>query len=176
MAGSILYIPYTFILIVGLTVIGLIIRLKKSNRITYKFLVVSILIFVLFQFYFWNLDFNNYVKSYLFSDKSYECGYYSDDGDVLIPLPKRTVYKGKQDACSPFYSTYINEDYFLEFYQDEISSMKNKREVQNYKYVEKKNKKGFEIELSSGFRVDIFIRNDSEETQKGIISIDFTHN
>ncbi|MFN7249828.1 MAG: hypothetical protein ACK4M9_03465 [Anaerobacillus sp.] len=171
MSGNLLYIPYTVILIICLAVIGLIINIKCKRSLN-KYLIVSIPIFVLIQFYFWNLDFNYYVKSYLFPDNSYECDYYSEDGDIIIPLPKRTVFQGKQDVCSPFFLTYVNQDYFLEFYQNEVIAMKINGEVQNYKFVEKKNSKGFEIELPNGFEVYIFISSDSEVSQKGSISIE----
>lgn len=176
MAGNILYIPYTIFMIIGLIVTGLIFRFKLGKSMTKTFLVISIPIFILTQFYFWNLEFNDYVKSYLFPSKSYVCEYYDEqEVDMAIPLPKRTVFHGKQDGCSPFYSTYINDNYFLNFYRDELNTMKNTGEVQSYNYVEQKDKKGFKVELLSGFMVDIFIQR-YEDFDKGSLTLDFKPN
>lgn len=173
MAGNILYIPYTIIMIVGLVVIGLFIRLKISREMTKKYLVCSIPIFLLFQVYFWNLDFNDYVKSYLFSEKSYQCEETAVGADIAIPLPNRTVLQGKQDVCSPFYTTYIKENDFIEFYQGELFSMKKRGEVKDYKYVEQTNYKGFEIELGTGAKIYIFIKNNDK---KRLLTVDFNPN
>lgn len=176
MAGSLLYIPYTIFIIVGLIGIGVMIRLRIGKRITKKFLIISIPIFFLVQFYFWNLEFNDYVKSYLFQNKSFVCEYYSEvNRDIVLPLPKRTVFQGKQDVCSPFYSTYVSNEYFIDFYLDELKTMKNRREIQSYNYVEQNDEKGFKVELSSGFKVEIVIER-NEESDKGLITLDFKPN
>jgi hypothetical protein len=173
MAGNLLYIPYTISLIIGLIVIGLLFWFKLGKRMTKTFLVISIPIFVITQFYFWNLEFNDYVKSYLFPSKSYVCEYDEEhEGDIEIPLPKRTVFHGKQDGCYPLYSTYISDNYFINFYENELHTMKNTGEVQNYHYVEQNNQKGFEVQLSTGARVDIFIKR-YPEINEGLITIDF---
>ena len=176
MAGSLLYIPYTIFIIVGLIGIGVIIRLKIGNRITKKFLIISIPIFFSVQFYFWNLEFNDYVKSYLFSNKTFVCEYYSEvNRDVVLALPKRTVFHGKQDVCSPIYSTYVSDEYFIDFYRDELKTMKFRKEIQSYNYAEQNDKKGFKVELSSGIKMDIFIES-NEESDKSLITLDIQLN
>jgi hypothetical protein len=75
-------------------------------------------------------------------------------------LPKRTVFNGKEDVCSPFYTTYISDTYFKEFYQKELNAMKNNGEIQNFYYIEQKNRKRFEVQLLSGTRAAISIKRD----------------
>lgn len=55
---------------------------------------------------------------------------------MSIPLPKRTVFKGKEDVCSAFYLAYVNVSDFKSFYQEELI-------------------RG--LELASGSKIDIFI-------------------
>ncbi|HYK72350.1 MAG TPA: hypothetical protein VEV44_04315 [Pseudoneobacillus sp.] len=174
MAGDILYIAYTFFLI-GFIVIALILLFKWKKQLIKIYLFISIPIVFLFLCYFWNLEFNDYVKSYVFTSTSFECDDGSDrKGSTTIPLPKRTVLHGKQDVCSPFYSTYISDAYFLDFYQGELNTMKNEGEIQNYSYFAQKNLKGFNIDLSSGNQVDIFIHRIDQN--KGLITVEFKRN
>lgn len=162
MAGNILYIPYTILMIMGLIILVVAIKLIKGKRAAKKFLIFLIPLLILFQFYFWNLEFNNYVKSYLFPSKVFECEYVEELKNLSIPLPERTVFKGKEDGCSPFYSTYVNVSDFNSFYRGELETLKSKGEIQEYWTVTN----GFVVELSSGSRIDIFISS-------GFISIDY---
>jgi hypothetical protein len=177
LAGNILYIPYTVFIIIGLIILVVIIKLKKGKRATKNFLIISIPILILFQFYFWNLEFNDYVKSYLFPSKVFECEYEEELKNISLPLPKRTVFEGKEDVCSPFYLAYVNVSDFKSFYQEELKTLKSEGKIQKYNYIERKDNdwteyKGFVLELSSGSKIDIFIRR---KEGSGIISIDYEH-
>lgn len=162
MTGNILYIPYTFLMIIGLIILVTVIMFKKGKRGGYV-LIISIPVFILFQFYFWNVEFNGYVKSYLFPSKLFECEYEEELDHLSIPLPERTIFLGKEDFCSPFYSTYVNVNEFKSFYQEELKTLKSKGKIQSYHYIEPKDNywsenKGFVVELPSGSKIDIFIR------------------
>jgi hypothetical protein len=178
LAGNILYIPYTVLIFIGLIFLVVIIKLKKGKRATKNFLIISIPILILFQFYFWNLEFNNYVKSYLFPSKAFKCEYVEELKNISIPLPERTVFLGKEDGCSPNYLAYVNANDVKSFYQKELKTLKDKGEIQKYSYVERKDNfwtenKGYVVELSSGSKIDIFFQR--REGESGLISIDYEH-
>ncbi|KIL37635.1 hypothetical protein SD71_03290 [Cohnella kolymensis] len=178
MAGNILYIPYTIVMIIGLIILGAVIIFKKSKTAAKNFFIFSIPIFILFQFYFWNLEFNDYVKSYLFPSKVFECEYVEELKNISIPLPERTVFKGKSDGCSLFYSTYVNVSEFKSFYQEELRTLKSKGIIQEYKYTELSDNdgtenKGFAAELPSGSKINFFIQR---REGSGLISIAYEPN
>ncbi|RIE03559.1 hypothetical protein D3H35_11005 [Cohnella faecalis] len=167
MAGNLLYMPYTFLMIIGLIILFVIIMLKKGKRAVKVFLSISVPVLILFQFYFWNLEFNNYVKSYLFPSKAFKCADIEELKSLSIPLPERTVFKGKEDGCSPFYLTYVNVNGFKSYYQKELQTLKDTGKIQNYRY----ENKGYLVELSSGSKIDIFFHR--REGESGLISIDY---
>lgn len=163
MAGNILYIPYTIIMSIALIICIVIIGIKKGKGSTKKILIYTIPIIALFQLYFWNLEFNNYVSSYLFPSKVYECESYMEEQiNISIPLPKRTVFHGKSDGCSPFYSTYIDDKEFHSFYEKELKILQNNGKIESFSYIEQDEiqrpiKEGLLIELISGSQIGIFI-------------------
>ncbi|CEG28775.1 hypothetical protein [Bacillus sp. B-jedd] len=151
-----MYIPYTFLMALGLVVVTGIIIVKKDMRMIKLFLTVALPIFAVVQVYYWNHEFNTFAKSFLFPSKEFVCDYYDYEAvGLTIPLPKRTVFHGKQDVCSPFYSTYVSERYFADFYKSELAKMKTSGEIANYSYGELENGKGFEVETSKGNKADI---------------------
>jgi energy-coupling factor transporter transmembrane protein EcfT len=178
MAGNILYIPYTVIMIIALIVCVLIIGIKKGTGSTKKFLTFTIPIIALFQLYFWNLEFNNYISSYLLSSNVYECESYMEEQiNISIPLPQRTVIHGKSDSCSPFYSTYVDDKEFYSFYEKELKILQNNGEIESYSFIEQDEiqrsiKKGFLLELLSGSKIGIFISG-NKGFDKWSISIDY---
>lgn len=95
-------------------------------------------------------------------------------------LPKRTVFKWKEDNCSLFYSTYVDDKEFDFFYKELLGTMKNNGEIESYRYVEKDEdywavKKGFSVELTSGSIINVFIYRE-ESSNKWMISINYTEN
>jgi len=170
MAGNLLYIPYTTAMIAGFMVIGVIFFIKKKTKL---FLAVTLPIFAVVQFYFWNHEFNTFAKSYLFPSKEFVCEEYGAEMKKLsIPLPKRTVLRGKEDACSPFYSTYVSERYFVNFYKSEFAKMQTSGEVLASRYVQTRAKKGFEVEASSGNKVVILY--EAVDNSRGLLTIKFS--
>ncbi len=162
-------------MMIGLIVLVIVISFKKDKRAMKGFLMISLPLIILFQFYFWNLNFNNYVKSYLFASKGFECEYEEELKNLIIPLPERTVFKGKQDGCSPFYITYVNVTDFESFYQKELKSLKNQGKIQSYRDIERTDKdwtedQGFVVELPSGSTIEIFTYTIKGS---GIIAIDY---
>ncbi|NOU67820.1 hypothetical protein GC096_27725 [Paenibacillus sp. LMG 31461] len=152
MAGNILYIPYTIAMIIGLLILIVIVKVAKRKKVPSIILMISIPIFIIIQCYFWNVNYNNYVKSYFFPSKIFECEYEDELKNMAIPLPKRTVFKGNQNVCSPFYLTYVNERDFKSFYQEELNKLKDKGTIQDYSDME--NNK-FAVRLLSGSSIEI---------------------
>lgn len=153
MAGNIHYFFYSGFLLVALIVVVVILGIKKDFGPMKKMLLFLIPLVVLCEVYFWNAEFNNYVQSYLFSSKVYECGDSAELASISIPLPDRTVFKGKADGCSPFYFTYADERTFTNFYAEELKKVKNSEAIKTFHPVEK----GFTLELRSGSTIDIFL-------------------
>ncbi|MGD8190643.1 hypothetical protein ACQCN2_11750 [Brevibacillus ginsengisoli] len=180
MTGNILYMFYSVFITVSMIILSVTIRVKKGSSSLKSFIILSLPILLFIQVYFWNSKFNDFTKSLLFPSKVYECGYVEDLKNISIPLPKRTVFHGKEDACSSRYSTYINDHEFTHFYENELNKLTNKKEIKNYSYVEKNDgfwveEKGYSINLLSGSKLEIFIhRRESENNWS--ISIDFFHN
>jgi hypothetical protein len=167
MAGNILYFPYSGLMGLGLIILVILFLIKSSREMVKKILLFAIPIVVVFQFYFWNSEFNNYVKSYVFSSKAFACDMDGRMNSISIPLPERTVFKGKEDVCSPFYLTFVHADDFIAFYEEWLESLKSKGELQEYHYIERKyadgvEDKGFEVKLTSGSEIVIFIRKSEE--------------
>jgi len=157
MAGNLMYFPYTAIILIIVIGSSLIVRKQRGSGATKKFFMVAIPIFILIQLYFWNLDFNKYMKSYLFPSTTYECEYKEELKNLSISLPKRTVLIGRQDVCSSIYSTYVNNGCFKDFYNNELSKLKNKGEIESYRYFKETedDKNGFLVELTSGSIIEI---------------------
>lgn len=153
----------------------------KSKKTVKQFLTITLPIFILILLYFWNLDFNNYIKSYLFSSHAYECEYSEELEELSIPLPNRTVLKGREDFCSPFYITYVDDQDFIDFYQVELKKLKSSGQIEEYKYLEveveeeKLSTKGYIIELSSGSEIEIVIYQ-YEDNNEWFISVDYHPN
>jgi len=178
MAGNILYIPYTVIMILAFIVCVVLIGIKKGKGSIIKFLAFTVPIIALFQLYFWNLEYNNYIRSYLFPSKVYECESYREEQiNIAIPLPKRTVFHGKSDSCSPFYSIYVNDKEFYSFYEKELKILQNNGKIENYSYIEQDEiqqsiKKGFVVDLFSGTKIGFFISGNTG-SDKWSLSIDY---
>lgn len=179
MAGNILYIPYTAFLVIGMMATVIMIVKYKSQKTVKQFLTITIPVCILILLYFWNLDFNNYIKSYLFSSHAYECEYSKELEELSIPLPERTVLKGRDDFCSPFYITYADDNDFIALYQVELKKLKSSGEIEEYTYMEIDEdywsvKKGFVIELSSGSEIESFIYQ-YEDSNEWYISVDYKY-
>ncbi|WLD93768.1 hypothetical protein [Alkalihalobacillus sp. AL-G] len=163
MAGNLLYIPYTIILVIVLIVVGVVIQIKY-RKLFRKFLAISLPMVMIVQFYFWNVDFNRYVKSYLFSSKVFKFEHQQELKGISIPLPNRTVLLGKEDGCSPYYITYVEDKEFISFYMEELERLEKRAGIDNYSFLERNEEKGFTVELPSNSKIDIMIhRKDSED-------------
>lgn len=161
MAGNILYIPYTIFIVLSIIVLTFILYRIKGSTPTKRFLSVVLPLFLLIQIYFWNLGFNHLIKSYLFPNDTYHCGYGEDIQSFSIRLPERSVFKFKEDGCSNFYTTYIDDHKFRSFYKQELDRLENKGDVESYNYFEVQDngtlKYGYAVELSSSkTTLDIF--------------------
>jgi hypothetical protein len=139
-------------MIIGLISLVVSLKVANSKKLLLILLVISIPIFIIFQCYFWNVRYNDYVKSYLFASGIFECEYEDELKYMAIPLPKRTIFKGKQNVCSPFYLTYVDDRGFKSFYQAELTKLKDKGEILNYSDIE--NNK-FAVKLLSGSSIEI---------------------
>lgn len=160
---NIYYIIFSIGLVIALSIVLLLIKLIKAKRIMLVSLIVSILIFILCQTYFWNFTFNSFVKSYLFTVESYICEFEDELKDNIILLPNRTVLQAKEDVCSPFYITYVSKNEFQSFYEKELTRLKTSGLIQNYYFVQEgvrgqKDRSGFFVELASGANLVISLR------------------
>jgi len=104
------------------------------------------------------------VKSYLFSSESYSCEYEDELKDITILLPDRTVIQAKEDACSPFYTTYVGESDFQSFYERELTRLKYSGLIQHYYFIQEgiirqKDRSEFFVELASGTNIVISHRS-----------------
>ncbi|TCT20927.1 hypothetical protein EDD68_11255 [Melghiribacillus thermohalophilus] len=175
MAGNLLYIPYTIFIILAVILISFILASKAGNRAAKHFFMAAVPVVVLIQFYYWNLDFNDWVKSYLFSSSEFVCGYADELEELPIPLPERTVLKGREDFCSPFYITYTDFYDFMSFYAEKLKEMKRNGDVKSYQFMERGSEhlsKGYAVILNSGSSLEIVMRN-SEDPGKRLLSIDY---
>ena len=161
MAGNILYIPYTIFIVLSIIVLKITLYKFKGSTPTKKFLSVVLPLFLLIQIYFWNLGFNDLVKSYFFPDDTYQCGFSEEIQSFSLGLPERTVLKSKEDGCSNFYITYIDVQKFRSFYMQELQRLKNNGAIESYHYFEVQDngtlKYGYAVEFSSSMtKLDIF--------------------
>lgn len=161
MAVNILYIPYTIFLALSIIVLTFILYRIKGSTPTKRFLSVVLPLFLFIQIYFWNLDFNNLIKSYFFPDDTYQCDFGEELQSFSIRLPERTFLKSKEDGCSNFYTTYIDVQKYRSFYKQELVRLENKGDVESYHYFEVQDngtlKHGYAVELSSSkTKLDIF--------------------
>ena len=160
MAGNILYIPYTIFIVLSIIVFTFILYRIKGSTPTKRFLSVVLPLFLLIQIYFWNLGFNNLIKSYFFPDVTYQCDFDEELHSFSIRLPERTFLKSKEDGCSNFYTTYIDVHKFRSFYMQELQRLKNNGDVESYHYFEEQEngtlKYGYAVDLSSSMtKLDI---------------------
>ncbi|TFB22863.1 hypothetical protein E3U55_06390 [Filobacillus milosensis] len=68
------------------------------------------------------------------------------DEDYSISLPKWTILQGKEDICSPFYTTYSTEKEMIYFYNQQLEKKVSRGQIKSYKYLEDK---GYIVELTS---------------------------
>lgn len=114
MASNPAYVPFTFVLAAALIALLGIGWAQRKKRLGRGVLIVSPLAAAFLLLYFWHIPFHDAARSVLAPSRSYSCELDGDGSRTLepftIPLPKRTVFKGKTNACSPFYRTYATND------------------------------------------------------------------
>lgn len=126
MPSSLSYLFYSLLISVVLFLYLLYTYRTKGWIKRKKQLVITILLFFLLQSYFWNTEFNQFLKSFFFPSHSFQCAH------LKIPLPDRTVFQGMTDYCSPFYRTYIQENQFVSYYQVELAKLKEKTVISDF--------------------------------------------
>lgn len=130
--ASLSYLLFSIVILISLITITLVIGLVKGWYKVGKFLAFSIPLSILILSYFWSQGINNFVNSYISPTKGYEC---NSLGEIIeIPLPKRTVFIGKSENCDLSYRTYIDEEKFVSFYNDQLSKLKDSNLIKNYSY------------------------------------------
>ncbi|TVX92429.1 hypothetical protein [Paenibacillus agilis] len=172
------YILYTVLLILVwvLLLTGFII--KRNTKFIRGYLWVSVPCISLLLLYFWNTSLNNYVRSYLFAAHTYTCEYYDSLKPHSLPLPKRSVLKGKSDACSPFYLTFSKDKDVISFYETVLIEWKNKKLISGFHYAERDHQyggkeKGYVASIPDGATLDIFIHVLQDSYEGQMLSIRF---
>ena len=123
--------------------------------------VIALPIILLFQLYFWSEPFNHYTKSFLFSEKVFSCHPHTTSNSISLRLPERTVFQGKEDECSAFYTTYTSSNEIIRFYEKEFSQLKSDGTVGEFEPLESNigNEKGFLVKVDlAGLFYEIRIR------------------
>lgn len=115
--------------------------------------------------YFWNSEINAFTKSYLFPSKTYTCEFYEKAREVSVPLPERTVFHGRSDACSPHYSTYSSNEAFHAFYSVSLDRLMGNGVIQDYA-IEKND--SYAVYLHTGAYYVIEYRERSNAKRNGI--------
>ncbi|MBB6637981.1 hypothetical protein [Cohnella thailandensis] len=175
LAGNILYIPFTFLMAIGLILLVAVLAYKKGKRAAAVALLPSIPILILFQFYFWNAEFHHYVKSYAFPSRTFTCKYEEEWHGLSVPLSERTVLLGSEDVCSPFYLTYAEVNKFESLYRRELERLKDEGKIRAYENAERANAYGskymeYTAELSSGSKIHIAYKR---EASTNLITINY---
>ncbi|MBO8155763.1 MAG: hypothetical protein H0Z32_04825 [Bacillaceae bacterium] len=177
MAGNLLYMLYSVLIIFAVIMISFTLAVRAGNRAAKNFLMAAVPVVMLIQFYYWNLDFNDWVKSYLFSSKEFICEYANELEEMPIPLPERTVLHGRDDFCSPFYITFTDFHDFKSFYAEKLEEMKRTGDIESYQLVERESEywpfvRGYAVVLHSGSTIDILMK-ERKDSGKRMLSIDY---
>ena len=99
------------------------------------------------------------IKSLVTPTSTYTCEFEEEDTNVSIRLPERTILKFKEDGCSNFYTTYMDEEKFTSFYKRELKDLRDREAIESFSSVE--NQEGetsiqtFSVVLSSGSNIEI---------------------
>ncbi|QJC52638.1 hypothetical protein HGI30_14395 [Paenibacillus albicereus] len=140
MASNPAYLPYTVLLVAALAVLLGIGWAKRKKRLGRAALLLSPLAAALMLLYYWHPPFHDAARSLLAPSRSYSCEHEGDASRSLepfsIPLPKRTVFLGKSDACSPFYRTYATVDEFNRLYESELKDGKRSGAISGWTRIE----------------------------------------
>lgn len=128
-------------------------------RASLKWIALMLPVFVLFQLYDRNTAFRFPVKSYLFPDRSFECGYGDELPEVTVPLPRRTFLLGKQNVCAPYYFTYSKEQEFKKTYEKALLQLKEEGKILDYQAVARDEQEssvtGFTLKWNTGLSMEI---------------------
>ncbi|WP_157282754.1 hypothetical protein [Paenibacillus assamensis] len=162
MSVNLSYILYSVLLILVWVLLLIGFLIKRNTKVIRGYLWVSVPCISLLLLYFWNTNLNNYVRSYLFATHTYTCEYYDSLQPYSLPLPKRTVLKGKSDACSPFYMTFSQGKDVISFYETLLIEWKNKKLISGFYYAERYHpyggkEKGYVVSIPDGAILNIFI-------------------
>ncbi|GIO11894.1 hypothetical protein J19TS2_14490 [Cohnella xylanilytica] len=178
MAGHPAYILYTVLMGIALLIGGIALLGSRRNKVVFRVFVASLPVFLAVQCYYWIPDANRYAKGYLFPSRTYSCADAEELRDLVLPLPRRTVLTGKEDACSPNYATPWGIEAYRSFYKDELEALRSRGVIREYRYIEAKEsgrtaRWGYVAVLPSGSELEILLR---EAEGSGLMTIDYKEN
>lgn len=184
MASNPAYVPFTFLLAAALIALLGIGWAQRKKRLGRGVLIVSPLAAAFLLLYFWHIPFHDAARSVLAPSRSYSCELDGDGSRTLepftIPLPKRTVFKGKTNACSPFYRTYATVDEFNRLYGSQLEDWKRSGAIAGWTRIEPEaagdgsawTSEGFDARLNDGRIVSIRMRTATGESGGRMVVID----
>jgi len=177
MAGNLMSIPYTIALALAVLAATVVAGRSKGRRAALKGLLLSSPVVLVLQLYCWHEEFRSYAKSYLFSSSAYRCESYGEQAAAAtVPLPSRTVFLGKQDACSPFYLAYESEDRTIRFYERKLQAWANDGTIVKFEERQREQREGnevsvreFRIQWPSGVVATVDIRRLADSKRRMIV-------
>jgi len=166
MGGISMRLGYMFYSIFAIIIISLIIILTAmvmGRKALKRLLTIIVPITILLAVYFWNYNFNLFIKSKVFSQHTYTVNY-SNSKKIDIPLPDGSVWLFKTPT-DIYYSKYdVNE--CKEFFDSVLKEMKEDNKIRKYYY--NNDQKTYTIEIENGFNININLIGDSDRRRYGI--------
>jgi hypothetical protein len=137
-----------------------IIKRKKELK---QLLIIIVPITIFLTLYFWNYDFNIFIKSKIFSQNTHFV-VYLDSREIGIPLPANSVWLFKTPT-DIYYSKYdVNK--CMKFFDSVLKDMKQNNKIRNYYY--DNDQKTYTIEIEGEFNIKINLIGDSDTRRYGI--------
>lgn len=157
---------YMFYSICAIVIISLIIILTamiKGTKALKKLLIIIVPITIFLAFYFWNYNFNLFIKSKVFSQHTYTVSYLNSR-KIDIPLPVNSVWLFK--TPTDIYYSNQNVNKCREFFDSVLTDMKQNNKIRNYYY--NNEQKIYTIEIDGGANIKINLIGDSDTRRYGI--------
>jgi hypothetical protein len=159
-------LSYMFYSICAIVIINLIIILTaviKGTKALKKLLIIIVPITIFLAFYFWNYEFNIFIKSKGFSKHNHIVSYL-DSREIAIPLPANSVWLF-ETPNNIYYSKYdVNK--CRKFFDSVLKGMKQNNKIMNYYY--DNDQKTYTIEIEGESNIKINLIGDSDTRRYGI--------
>jgi energy-coupling factor transporter transmembrane protein EcfT len=159
------YIFYSICAIIIISLIIILTTMIKGTRALKKLLIIIVPITILLVFYFWNYNFNLFIKSKVFPQHTYTVSYLNSR-KIDIPLPTNSVWLFK--TPTDIYYSKHNVNKCREFFDSVLTDMKQNNKIRKYSY--NKEQKIYTIEIDGGVNISINLIGDSDARRYGIFN------